>query len=119
MAAVFFDEEELISFGGISDSHELNDAFYNYNQFEKAFELWLSPQYLSDFYDQFKEYFQAEYWHNITEQTFQNEVSKSLNDIKRTIIDAMENNTFHELIDPLEPEEEDKRLYESISLHYS
>lgn len=114
VAAVFFDEEELLSFGVMSDSHELNDTFYNYNQFEKAFELWSSPQYLSDFYDQFKVYFQEEYWHNITEQTFQNEVSKSLNEIKRTIIDAMENNTFHELFAPLEPEEEDKRLYESI-----
>ena len=114
IAAVFFDENELLSFGVKSDSLELDDAFYDYNQFEKAFELWSSPQYLSDFYDQFKSYFQAEYWHDISEDTFLSEVSKSLNTIRETIIAAMENNTFHELIEPLQPEEEEIRIYESI-----
>lgn len=59
IAAVFFDEDELLSFGVKSDSLELDDAFYDYNQFEKTFELWSSPQYLSDFYDQFKSFFQT------------------------------------------------------------
>lgn len=114
IAAVFFDEDELLSFGVKSDSLELDDAFYDYNQFEKAFELWSSPQYLSDFYDQFKSFFQAEYWHDISEDTFLSEVSKSLNTIRKTILTAMENNTFHELIEPLQPEEEESRIYESI-----
>ena len=34
IAAVFFDEDELLSFGVKSDSLELDDAFYDYNQFE-------------------------------------------------------------------------------------
>ncbi len=55
-----------------------------------------------------------EYWHDISEYTFQTEVSKSLNTIRMTIIEAIENNTFHELIEPLESEEDYKRLYESI-----
>ena len=114
IAAVFFDEDELLSFGVKSDSLELDDAFYDYNQFEKAFELWSSPQYLSDFYDQFKSFFEAEYWHDISEDTFLSEVSKSLNTIRMTILSAMENNTFHELIEPLQPEEEESRIYESI-----
>ena len=114
IAAVFFDEDELLSFGVKSDSLELDDAFYDYNQFEKAFELWSSPQYLSDFYDQFKSFFQAEYWHDISEDTFLSEVSKSLNTIRKTILSAMENNTFYELIEPLQPEEEESRIYESI-----
>lgn len=114
IAAVFFDEEELLSFGVKSNSLELNDAFYSFNQFEKAFELWSSPQYLSDFYDYYKTYFQADYWRNLSEDTFQKEVSKSLTAIRKTIFDAMENNTFHELIEPLERQEEEKRLYESI-----
>ena len=114
IAAVFFDEDELLSFGVKSDSLELDDAFYDYNQFEKAFELWSSPQYLSDFYDQFKSFFQAEYWHDISEDTFLSEVGKSLNTIRKTILTAMENNTFHELIEPLQPEEEENRIYESI-----
>ena len=114
IAAVFFDEDELLSFGVKSDSLELDDAFYDYNQFEKTFELWSSPQYLSDFYDQFKSFFQAEYWHDISEDTFLSEVGKSLNTIRKTIFTAMENNTFHELIEPLQPEEEKSRIYESI-----
>lgn len=57
IAAVFFDDNELLSFGVKSNSPELDDSFYSYNQFEKAFELWSSPQYLSDFYNQFKTYF--------------------------------------------------------------
>lgn len=114
IAAVFFDEDELLSFGVKSGAIELDDAFYDFNQFDKAFELWSSPKYLSDFFDQFKTFFQAEYWHAISERTFQSEVSRSLNAIRRTIIDAMENNRFHELIEPLQPEEEDDRIYESI-----
>ena len=114
IAAVFFDEDELLSFGVKSDSLELDDAFYDYNQFEKTFELWSSPQYLSDFYDQFKSFFKTEYWHDISEDTFPSEVGKSLNTIRKTIIAAMENNTFHELIEPLQPEEEKSRIYESI-----
>lgn len=115
IAAVFFDENELHAFGVKSDSWELDNAFYNYNQFEKAFELWSSPQYLSDYYNQFKTYFQTEeYWRNIPEHIFLDEVSKSLNAIRRTIIDAMENNAFYDLITPLEAAEEEQRLYASI-----
>lgn len=43
IAAVFFDDEELQSFGVDSNSWELNDAFYNSNQFDKTFDLW-SPR---------------------------------------------------------------------------
>lgn len=114
IAAVFFDENELIGFGVDSDSLELDDEFYNYNQLEKPFELWSSPLYLSDFYNRYKTYFQEEYWHDIPEETFLAEVSKSLNTIRKTIIDAINNNTFHELVKPLEVNEENKRIYESI-----
>lgn len=114
IAAVFFDENELLAFGVKSGSLELDDAFYNHNQFEKAFELWSSPQYLSDFYDQFRTYFKDEYWQDIPEYTFLTEVNKSLNAIRKTIVNAMKTNTFHKLIEPLETTEEEKRLYESI-----
>ena len=39
---------------------------------------------------------------------------KSLGIIKRTIIEALENNTFYKLLEPLEPYEKESRLYESI-----
>jgi len=42
------------------------------------------------------------------------EVNKSLNTIRKTIIEAMENSTFYKLIEPLEASEEEKRLYASI-----
>lgn len=116
IAAVFFDEDELLSFGVKSDAIELEDTFYDYNQFDKAFELWSSPEYLSDFFDQYKSFFQADYWHGISEEIFQSEVSSSLNAIRKRIIAAMENHKFHELIEPLQPEEEDNRIYESIRI---
>lgn len=58
--------------------------------------------------------FQTEYWRNIPEHTFMAEVNKSLNTIRKTIIEAMENSTFYKLIEPLEASEEEKRLYASI-----
>lgn len=70
IAAVFFYEDELNAFGVKSDSLELDEKFYNYNQFEKAFELWSSPLYLSDFYNQYKTFFKL----NIGE-IFQNTLS--------------------------------------------
>lgn len=114
VAAVFFDDEELQAFGVDSDSWELNDAFYAFNQFEKAFELWASPLYLSDFYDQFKPFLEADYWRNISEDTFQREVSQSLNIIRKAILDSFKNNTFHELLEPLDFSDEQNRLSESI-----
>jgi len=114
IAAVFFDDNDLLSFGLTSDSYELDDAFYDYNELDKAFQLWSSPLYLSDFYNKFNSYFQADYWRKISEETFQEEVNRSLNKIRLTIINAIENNTFHELVEPLEFGEDEKRLYESI-----
>ena len=114
IAGVFFDEEELLSFGVDSKSWEFNDAFYNLNQFEKAFGLWSSPQYLSEFYDRFKPFLEAEYWHNISEYTFLKEVIQSLNNIRKTILDSFENNTFQELLEPLDLSDEQRRLSESI-----
>ena len=114
VAAVFFNDEELQAFGVDSDSWELNDAFYDFNQFEKAFELWASPLYLSDFYDQFKPFLEADYWRNISEDTFQREVSQSLNIIRKAILDSFKNNTFHELLEPLDFSDEQNRLSESI-----
>ena len=114
VAAVFFDEDELQSFGVNSTSLELNDAFYSYNQFEKAFELWASPLYLSDFYDQFKSYLEDPYWRNISEDTFLKEVNKSHTAIRRTIYDAFENNSFYEMVEPLDCTDAESRLSESI-----
>lgn len=114
IAAVFFDEDELLAFGVKDDSLELDEAFYHFNQFEKAFELWSSPNYLSEFYSQFQSFFQTEYWKDISEQTFHTEVIKSLNMIRKEIIGAIENNKLHELIEPLDIADKEKRLYESI-----
>lgn len=114
IAAAFFDEDELLAFGVQNDSLELDDVFYNFNQFEKAFELWSSPKYLSDFYNQYESYFQAKYWHNIPEHSFHTEVGKSLNTIRKRLTEAMETNTFHKLIEPLDNAEKEKRLFESI-----
>ena len=39
VAAVYFDDEELISFGLNESAFELDNAFIDLNEFEKAFEL--------------------------------------------------------------------------------
>lgn len=114
VAAVFFDDEELRSFGVDNNSWELDDAFYDYNQFEKAFELWASPQYLSDFYNQFKSFLEADYWRNISEDNFLREVNQSVTSIKKTILESFENNTFYNLLEPLAVYDENCRLSESI-----
>ena len=114
IAAVFFDNDELQSFGVDSNSWELDDTFYDYNQFEKAFELWGSPLYVSDFYDRFKSYFQEPYWRNISEDTFLKDVDKSRCAIKHAIYDAFENNSFYEMVEPLDHSDGENRLSESV-----
>lgn len=114
IAAVFFDGDELQRFGVDSNSLELDDAFYDYNQFEKAFELWASPLYVSDFYERFKSYLQEPYWRNISEDTFLSEVDKSRHEIGHAIYDAFENNSFYEMVEPLDRSDEESRLTESV-----
>ena len=114
IAAVFFDNDELLSFGVDSNSWELDDAFYDYNQFEKAFELWGSPLYVSDFYDRFRLYFQEPYWRNISEDTFLKEVDKSRGVIRHAIYDAFENNSFYDMVEPLDHSDSENRLSESV-----
>ena len=114
IAAAFFDDEELQSFGVDSNSWELDDAFYDYNQFEKPFELWASPLYLSNFYDQFKSYLQESYWRNISEDTFLSEVNKSHSAIRCAIYEAFENNSFYEMVEPLDHIDEENRMSESV-----
>ena len=114
IAAAFFDDEELRNFGVDSNSWELDDAFYDYNQFEKPFELWASPLYISDFYGQFKSYLEESYWRNISEDTFQTEVEKSRNRIRHTLHESFEDNSFYELVEPLDCSDEQNRLIESI-----
>ena len=114
IAAAFFDNDELQSFGVDSNSWELDDAFYDYNQFEKAFELWGSPLYVSDFYNRFKLYFQEPYWRNISEDTFLKEVDKSRGVIRHAIYDAFENNSFYDMVEPLDYSDGENRLSESV-----
>lgn len=114
IAAVFFDDVELLSFGVDSNSLELDDAFYDYNQFEKAFELWASPLYVSDFYERFQSYLQESYWRNISEDTFLSEVDKSRRAIRSAIYEAMEDNSFYQMVEPLDSSDEENRMSESI-----
>jgi hypothetical protein len=115
IAAVYFDEDELKSFGVDKDAYELNDAFVDLNEFEKAFELWNSPLYLSDFYEKHKSFFKQPYWHAITEEVFFKDVSQSITKNKRELIKKMEQNEFFSLVSPLDENiEVGKRLVDSI-----
>lgn len=114
VAAVYFSKEELIDIGVAPDAIELDDAFVEENEFEKAFKVWGSPLYLSDFYDKYRPFLEAEYWRGITEEMFLRDVSRSLRGNKDTLIEKIENNDFHSLVEPLGDEDVEKRLIDSI-----
>lgn len=114
VAAVYFNKDELIEIGVIPDAMELDDAFIEENEFQKAFKLWQSPLYLSEFFDKYHPFFEAEYWRNITEEVFLKDVDRSLNRNRDELIDKMENNEFPSLVEPLDDIDESKRLYDSI-----
>ena len=114
VAAVYFNKGELIDIGLDSDAVELDDAFIDDNEFVKAFKLWKSPLYLSDFYDKYQSFLEEEYWHNITEEDFFRDVGRSVSRNMDELVEKMENNEFSSLVEPLDVEDEDKRLYDSI-----
>ena len=114
VAAVYFNKDELIEIGVNPDAMELIDAFAEENEFIKAFKLWRSPLYLSDFYDKYRSFFEVDYWHSITEEDFIKDVNSSLNRNREELIEKMENNEFSSLVEPLDDIDEEKRLYDSI-----
>ena len=114
VAAVYFDRDELLEIGVEPDAMELDEAFINENEFCKAFRLWLSPLYLSDYYDKYRSFFESKYWHGITEADFLKEVHRSINKIKEELINKMESNDFPSLVEPLDDIDKEKRVYDSI-----
>lgn len=114
IAAVFFSKKELLDIGVEPGSIEINDTFVEENEFIKAFKLWRSPLFLSDFYDKYRSFFGVDYWHSITEEDFLKDVDRSLNRNRNELIDKMENNEFPTLVEPLDDIDEKKRLYDSI-----
>lgn len=114
IAAVCFSKEELIDIGVSPDAVELNDAFVEENEFFKAFKLWRSPLYLSDFYDKYRPFLEVEYWHKINEEDFYRDVDRSLNRNRDELINKIEKNEFSSLVEPLDVVDEERRLYDSI-----
>lgn len=116
VAAVYFSEDELISLGVQEDSIEVQDPFWDFNEYEKPFKLWASPKFLSDYYDKYLTFLQQEYWRGITEDEFLSDVSNSLNYNKKELINKMESNDFYSLVEPLDDSEDEKRLVDSIKV---
>ena len=114
VAAVYFNKDELIEIGVNPDAVDLDDAFVEENEFVKAFKLWQSPLFLSEFFDKYRSFFEVGYWRNITEEDFLKDVGRSLNRNRDELIDKMENNGFPSLVEPLDDIDEEKRLYDSI-----
>ena len=114
IAASYFDPTELIGFGVDPDAYEVNLPFREDNEFVKVFNLWESPMYLKEFFTRNIDYFRQEYWDDITEDEFVEDVTKSLNRIKKELVDLFNNHTLHTKVEPLEPAEEDLRLHKSI-----
>ena len=116
VAAVYFDEDELKDFGVPKDSLEVKDPFWDLNEFEKPFELWASPKFISDYYDRYKTFLEQEYWKEITEDEFLADVSRSIERNKEELVSKMESNEFYSLVEPLDDNEEARRLSDSIKV---
>lgn len=116
VAASYFDAKELIGFGIDPTAFEVNDPFIEDNEFEKTFKLWESPLYLRKFFTDHIDYFRQDYWADITEDEFVNDVIKSLNIIKREFFQLFSSHTLHTVVEPLGPEEENLRLCQSIGV---
>ena len=114
VAAVYFSNEELLEIGVDRDAVELEDAFVDLNEFEKAFALWESPLYLSDFYDRFKAFLEQEYWTGVTEEIFLRDVALSIRRNRDELFSKMEDDSFPTLVEPLSDLDEERRLYDSI-----
>lgn len=116
VAAAYFDDDELLSFGVDKNSYEVREQFINYNEFEKPFALWASLLYLSDFFDKHKSFFEQNYWSGIKESDFVKDVMKSRTSIFKTLIDSMQKGSFGSLVEPLDSTEEEKRIFDSIKV---
>jgi len=114
VAAVYFSKDELCGIGVAPDAFEVNDVFVDDNEFLKAFKLWKSPYYLSNFFDKNRTLLEDDYWHGITEQDFLKDVGRSLNKNRDELIEKMEENDFPSLVEPLDDIDADRRLYDSI-----
>ena len=114
IAASYFDPEELIGLGVDPAADEVNYPFDRDNEFSKVFKLWNSPKYLKEFFNENIDYFKQEYWNDITEEEFVEDVTRSLNRIRKELIALFKSHTLHTIVEPLEPKEEDERLHKSI-----
>lgn len=116
VAAVYFDEDELKRMGVPEDSLEVLDPFWDYNEFEKPFELWASPKFLSNYYDRYKTFLQQEYWKEITEEEFLADVSSSLNKNRKELVEKIESYDFYSLVEPLDIDEQARRMSDIIKV---
>lgn len=114
IAAAYFDRKELIKLGVDPSAYEVNTRFINENEFSKVFKLWGSPKYLKEFFYENIDFFKQEYWDNVTEEEFIEDVTKSLNRIKKEFLELFTSHTLHTIAKPLEPYEEEQRLHKSI-----
>lgn len=116
IAAVYFDDDELKRFEVPEDAFELNEEFIDYNEYDKVFELWNSPEYLSHFYELNRTYFEQDYWGQITEEEFASSVMSSVRSIKKRFAKKIQSNDFGSLVEPLAPEEVIRRDFDSIKV---
>ena len=116
IAAAYFNEEELVSFGVEPSALELNEAFVDDNELEKVFRLWASPVFLHRFFNEHKDYFTDKYWNDITEAQFVYDVMQSVRRIRRRLSELFSSNGFSQVVEPLDQDEEELRLHQSIKV---
>ncbi len=114
VAAVYFSKEELHALGLPQGADEAEIPFVDSNEFVKPFELWNSPSYLYNFYNDNIQFFEQEYWSGITVEEFVRDVTHSVTQIMADFMNLFSNGELDTITEPLDREDEEFRLYQSI-----
>ena len=112
--SVLFDKEELLSMGMQEGQAELSDLYIEEDEFNKLYKLWKDPDYLDDFFENNKEFFEDDYWNNITKARFISDVTSSAPFIFREIRALFDEGKLEEVFEPLGRTDEAKESFMSI-----
>lgn len=114
LLSVLFTKNELLSMGVNEGQIEVSDLYIDDDEFNKLYKLWKDPSYLDDFFEENQEFFDDEYWNNITKRKFIADVTSSAPVIFAKIRTLFDENKLDEMFKPLDNIDESKEDYTSI-----
>ncbi len=112
--SVLFEKSELLSMGIKEGQIEISDLYIEKDEFTKLYDLWMDPEFLDDFFDEYKDFFTDDYWDDITKATFISDVIASVPSIFNQIRTLFDTEKLDTIFKPLGKTDEDKQDYTSI-----